>query len=63
MDKETRDVIKPLIECLASLTEKQALIFELLSLNFSGPEQAKILASAEESHKRAVVLRQSALID
>jgi hypothetical protein len=41
MDKEIQDVIKPLIECVAALTEKQALILELLAKKLSTTPEEK----------------------
>ena len=62
MDKETKDVIKPLIESLAALTEKQALVLQLLAgkLELSETEKRMLLSSAQENEKRAQEMRQSA---
>ena len=55
MDQQTKDIIKPLIECLTALSAKQAITLELLARHLPGlpeEEKKKILASAQESEKR-----------
>lgn len=62
MDKETKDVIKPLIECLASITEKQALILQLLAMklpDISEDERSKLRDSAKANEQNAQTFRQS----
>jgi len=61
MDKETKDVIRPLIESLATLTEKQALVLQLLAakLQLSEDEKRRLLSSAQENEKRTQEMRNS----
>ena len=63
MDKETKDVIKPLIENLALIAEKQALILELLATKhpISDAQRTQLLASAQENRKHVETWRQSLL--
>lgn len=61
MDKETKDVIKPLIENLAHLAEKQAIILEFLAVLPNVPEdqKRKLELSAQENWKNLETWRQS----
>jgi len=62
MRKETKDIIRPLIESIAAVTEKQAVVLQLLAakLPLSEDEKRKLLSSAQENEKRAQGMRQSA---
>ena len=61
MDKETKDIIKPLVENLAWLAEKQALVLELLATKqpISDAQTTQLLASAKENRTRLETWRQS----
>jgi hypothetical protein len=61
MDKETKDIIKPLVENFAWLAEKQALILELLATKhpISDTQQTQLLESARENRKNVETWRQS----
>ena len=61
MDKETKDIIKPLVENLAWLAEKQALILELLATKqpISDAQTTQLLASAQENRKQLETWRLS----
>jgi len=56
-----KEIIKPLVECLCSLSEKQALILQLLStkIDLNDEERRKLLDSAKESETSAKTIRQS----
>ena len=61
MDQETKNIIKPLVENLSFLAEKQGIILELLAkyLPVSEHEKKKILETALENEKNAKTWRQS----
>lgn len=61
MDQETKDIVKPLVENLAYLAEKQAVILELLATKqpVSEAETKILLASAQENRTRADTWNQS----
>ena len=61
MNKETKDILKPLVENLAFIAEKQALILELLATKqpISEDETHKLLSSAQENRKRLETWRQA----
>ncbi len=62
MDTETQNIIKPLVENLACLAEKQEAILQLLALklpDLSEDEKNKLLKSAKENGKNAETWRQS----
>lgn len=60
MDKETKDIIRPLLECIASLTTNQAAILEFLAANAPEPVKSQFLSTAKENDKRAEEFRQHA---
>ena len=62
MDKETKDVVKPLIECLCDISTKQSLILELLSAKLpelSDADRSKLLESANANTQSVKIMRQS----
>ena len=61
-DQELKAILKPLIECLSDVTEKQGRILELLSRNLPGiayEEKIKLQSSSQENLKNAEKLRHS----
>ena len=61
MNKEIRDVIKPLVECVALLSDKNSVIIQLLTakLDFSTDEKRVLLDSVKENERLSQNLRQS----
>ncbi len=60
MDKETKDIIKPLVEIVAAVAEEQFLIIQLLSLklpDLSDDERAKLQAVAQKNENSIQVVR------
>ena len=60
MDKETKDIIKPLVEIVAAVAEEQFLIIQLLSLklpDLSDDERAKLQAVAQKNENSMLVVR------
>ena len=56
-----KEIIESLIECLCSLSEKQAQILQLLSskLDLTDEERKELSDSAQENKTNARVIRQS----
>jgi hypothetical protein len=62
MDEETKHIIKSLTENLAAVTEKQAIVLELLASklpNISEAEKGKLRESAKKNEENAKSWRQS----
>jgi hypothetical protein len=62
MDKQTKDIIKSLTQCLVSVTEEQAVILHILAAKLpklSAEQQSKLEESAEASEKNAEFWREA----
>ena len=61
-DQELKNILKPLIESLSALAEKQALILQLLSLklpDISDDERHRLQDSAKANERNVETWRQS----